>query len=346
MRETKRVMDVELFLKGQAKWEKDSPYCLAMMYEMFRHTTNEGQKEAEQTVHWGCQEGLPKLDQEADLSAIPLVSPENTKEEILSLYWEVYKQQRLPGSPPGGPELMQEVVSSFEGYQGWREGRASSATVRPQSKDPQPLKGGVPEEKETSVEQSPVNVTEAQWKALAAAAALKEEIERLSCPLSQRWLEVRGSYGRSKDCRAYRFTECKRRQHQVSISNTPATHPLAEENMASTGDELAPEDLDLGKPRELEPGVTSFLTRSVESSMEEESPPEPWVGELHKWVMWKAKTTETPDWWRELLVLPGVSDCKKLAQQVQASFSHPRRATEIKETKYHCHAPPAPPCLL
>ena len=35
VRETKRVMDVELFLKGQTKWEKDSPYCLAMMYEMF-----------------------------------------------------------------------------------------------------------------------------------------------------------------------------------------------------------------------------------------------------------------------------------------------------------------------
>ena len=50
MRETKRVMDVKFFLKGQAKWEKDSPYCLAMMYKMFRHAANEGQKEAECTV--------------------------------------------------------------------------------------------------------------------------------------------------------------------------------------------------------------------------------------------------------------------------------------------------------
>ena len=50
MRETKRVMDVELFLERQAKWEKDSPYCLAMMYEMFRHAANEGWKEAEHTV--------------------------------------------------------------------------------------------------------------------------------------------------------------------------------------------------------------------------------------------------------------------------------------------------------
>ena len=31
---------------------------------------------------------------------------------------------------------------------------------------------------------------EAHQKALAAAAALEGEIERLSCPLSQRWLEA------------------------------------------------------------------------------------------------------------------------------------------------------------
>ena len=112
MRETKRVMHIELFLKGQAKWE-DSPYHLAMMYKMFRHAADEGQKEAENTVCQGLWEGLPKLDPEADLSAIQLVGPKTTKEEILSLYLEVHKQQMLPGSPPEGPELMQEVLSSF-----------------------------------------------------------------------------------------------------------------------------------------------------------------------------------------------------------------------------------------
>ena len=241
---------------------------------------------------------------------------------------------------------MQEVVSSFEGHQGWRESRASSATMRPQSEDPWPLKGRVPGEKETSLEQSLANVREAHQKALATAAALEEEIERLSHPLFQRQPEVRGSYGRSKDCRAYGSTECKKRCHQVSFSDTLTTHPLTKENMGSVGEELAPEDLDLGKPLELEPGITSFLTRSVESSEEEESPPEPPVGELHRWVMWKAEATEIPDWWRELLALLGVPDCKKLPQQIWASFSHPRRAAEIKEMIYHCHAPPAPPCLL
>ena len=109
--------------------------------------------------------------------------------------------------------------------------------------------------------------------------------------------------------------EHKRRQHRVSINDTPATHPLTKENVGSTGEELAPEDLDLGKPLELEPRVTSFLTGSVESSREEDSPPEPPVWELREWVMWTADTTKIPDWWRELLVLPGVPDCKKLVHR-------------------------------
>ena len=50
VRETERIMDVELFLEGQAKWEEDSPHWLVMLYEMFTHAANEGQIEAEDTV--------------------------------------------------------------------------------------------------------------------------------------------------------------------------------------------------------------------------------------------------------------------------------------------------------
>ena len=44
---TERVMDVELFLKRQTKWEEDSPHCLVMLYEMFKHATDQGWREAE-----------------------------------------------------------------------------------------------------------------------------------------------------------------------------------------------------------------------------------------------------------------------------------------------------------
>ena len=50
LQEAERVMDIELFLEGQAKWEADSPHCLMMLYKMFHHAADQGQKEAEQTV--------------------------------------------------------------------------------------------------------------------------------------------------------------------------------------------------------------------------------------------------------------------------------------------------------
>ena len=186
---------------------------------------------------------------------------------------------------------------------------------------------------------------EAHQKALAMAALLKEEIERLSCPLSQKHPEFRAR-SKSKDHQMHGSTECKKRHHQVRFSDTHTTHQLAREDTGSGEGELTPEDLHLGELPEVEPGVTSFLTGSVESLEEEGPPPEPPVGEVCEWVMWKAEMTETPDWWRELLVLPEVPDCKKLAWQIWASFSHPRRAKEMKEMKHHCHATLSPSCLL
>ena len=92
------------------------------------------------------------------------------------------------------------------------------------------------------------------------------------------------------------FMECKKRQCQVWFSDTHTTYQIARENMGSGKGEPTPEDSDLGEPPELEPGATSFLTRSVESSEEEGPPSEPPVGELHEWVTWKAKVAKTPDW--------------------------------------------------
>ena len=177
---------------------------------------------------------------------------------------------------------MQEVLSSFEGHQGWRESRASSATARPRSEDSWPSESGVPGRKETSVEQNLANVREAHQKVLATAASLEGEIERLSHPFSWRWLEVGGSGGRSKDHRTYGSTEHKKRQHEVWFNDTPTTHPLAKENLGSIGEELTPEDSDLGEPPELEPGVTSLLTGLVESSGTT-SWGVTWVGDVEGW---------------------------------------------------------------
>ena len=70
--EAERVMNIELFLEGQTKGEADSPNHLMMLYEMFWHAADQGQKEAKWTVQWGCLQELPKLDSEEDVSTVQL----------------------------------------------------------------------------------------------------------------------------------------------------------------------------------------------------------------------------------------------------------------------------------
>ena len=144
VREMEWIMDVELFLEGQAQWEEDSPHCLVIMHEMFQHAAAKGQKEAEQIVCWGHQQKLPQLNLEVGIPTIQLVGPETSKEDLQELYLEVYKLHRLPGSPSGEPVLLEEVLSSIEDHQGQEEEKASAVTVRPHLEDPHPSRGGAP----------------------------------------------------------------------------------------------------------------------------------------------------------------------------------------------------------
>ena len=143
VQEAERVMDIKLFLEGQTKWEADSPHCLMMLYEMFQHASDqEGRKRWSKMVCQGHQQELSKLDPEAYVSAVQLVGPKTSKEEIQFLYLEVYKQWRLLGSPPREPELMEEVVSSFEDCQGQKQKEASEMAVH-QNPTQMPLHHGV-----------------------------------------------------------------------------------------------------------------------------------------------------------------------------------------------------------
>ena len=99
----------------------------------------------------------------------------------------------------------------------------------------------------------------------------------------------------------------------------------------------------------LGPEVTCFLWGSAKS-LEEDNikvpSPKPPVEKLQKWVTWKAQAYKTPSWWWELAMVPGVDDHEKLAQEVQASFQLPKRASEQCQVKNDYLAPPALQCLL
>ena len=89
---------------------------------------------------------------------------------------------RLPGSPPGEPVLLEEVLSFPKDHQGQKGEKASIAMVRPHLEDPHSSRSGMPQKgkKDNLVERSLATVCEANQKALVMAATLKEEIERLS----------------------------------------------------------------------------------------------------------------------------------------------------------------------
>ena len=125
---------------------------------------------------------MPQLNPEVGIPAIQLVGLEMSKEELQELYLEVYKLHRPPGSPPGEPVLLKEVLSSLKDHQGWKGEKAPTAIVRPCPEDPHSSRIGMPQKgkKDSSVERSLATVHEAHQKGLAMVATLEEEIERLS----------------------------------------------------------------------------------------------------------------------------------------------------------------------
>ena len=100
--------------------------------------------------------------------------------------------------------------------------------------------------------------------------------------------------------------------------------PLGEEGSQGRGS-------DLEEPLELKPAVASFLQGSPETSDKEgeEMPPEPDITDFSQWVKWKSERCETPDWWEELLAVPGKEDARTLAREVRASFVLPQQMQEL-----------------
>ena len=104
---------MDLFLEIQSNWAKDSPHYLVILHKMFCHAASEGWKEVEQIIcqsHW---QHMPQLNPEAGKPVIELVGPETSREELLEIYLKVYKLHQLPGSPPGEPAILEEVLAAI-----------------------------------------------------------------------------------------------------------------------------------------------------------------------------------------------------------------------------------------
>ena len=120
IREMEWHMDTEMFLDEYPHWEVEGLHSPLVLQEMFLHATHSGRWKAGQMICQGCQHRLPHLDLQVDISAIWLVGPWTSREEIRDLYYQVYKLRRSLGSPMCGPEwageLTRDVVSSLKNY--------------------------------------------------------------------------------------------------------------------------------------------------------------------------------------------------------------------------------------
>ena len=65
------------------------------------------------------------------MPTIQLVGPETTKEDLLEIYLEVYKLHRLPGSPPGEPAILKEVMASVPDHPKSEEDKTPEAAAQP-----------------------------------------------------------------------------------------------------------------------------------------------------------------------------------------------------------------------
>ena len=130
----------------------------------------------------------------------------------------------------------------------------------------------------------------------------------------------------------------RKRQRDASFCSQPTAGRSADMPSSRMGSEGA--DSDLGEPPQLQADVASFLQGSSKMTEEEseEISPEPPISQPAKWVQWKAKKCDVPEWWVELSTVL-VEDIEKLARQERASFKLPNHMHELDPKEAPFHAP-------
>ena len=107
-------------------------------------------------------------------------------------------------------------------------------------------------------------------------------------------------------------------------------------------------EFNLGPPPELAPDVNHFLqelARSARKGSGSNPSPEPPVEEYKRLVTWQGQVLNMPEWWQELVEIPGVDDHQELAWVIWASFELLQWISELHDVENYYSAPLAPPCL-
>ena len=113
VREAEWRIDTELFLNKYPRWELGAPHWSIILHEMFLHTAEWGQKEAERLLWQGCQGSASEPDLGVGLSAMELVGYQISCKEIWDIYHSVYFLRRSPGLLPCGAQQRGRVICNI-----------------------------------------------------------------------------------------------------------------------------------------------------------------------------------------------------------------------------------------
>ena len=112
-----RQLDANVYVEEHLELVPCGLHHQFLLQRMFLHAEAMGQKEYDCAIHWGWQEPSP-WDLEAEPSALELICPKSTMEEITEICWDVFQLWRSPGKLPCDGEteelLHQEILDSIK----------------------------------------------------------------------------------------------------------------------------------------------------------------------------------------------------------------------------------------
>ena len=69
------------------------------------------------------------------------------------------------------------------------------------------------------------------------------------------------------------------------------------------------------------------------------------VEDYKDWIEWRGCRVDMPDWWQEIVGIPGINNFWELTQKIRASFELPQVKSEAQVVENNYLAPPAPKCI-
>ena len=69
------------------------------------------------------------------------------------------------------------------------------------------------------------------------------------------------------------------------------------------------------------------------------------VEDYKDWIKWRACRVSTPNWWQELVGIPGINNFWELTWKIRASFEILQVGNKAQNVENDYLAPPAPKCI-